>query len=200
MGSRWRRPVVLPSALQELTRVQAADNGWGNGEPNLLGVSSLDIGRFQGEHRRVQAWLYDSLNRGMLAERLQTLVVLPALMEDWYFSWALLRQGSRLTDMLTELVLVRSALPPHLPMLYLLANCTHRLCLRGQALWYLHAACDARHVATKPVSVCVCVFAGGVTGRPGQPATGQSVARGTRRARAQGRDNELVTKDARCIL
>jgi hypothetical protein len=88
--------------------VQAADNGWGKAECGLMGVSTLDLSRIQGEHRRVQAWLYDSLNHGLLAQRLQTLVVLKVLLDDWYFPWALLRQESQLTDMLTNLVMVCS--------------------------------------------------------------------------------------------
>jgi RUN domain len=54
----------------------------------------------------VQAWLYASLNASVLAQRLQTLSVLKVLLADWYFPWALLRQEDRLTDFLTELVMV----------------------------------------------------------------------------------------------
>ena len=89
--------------------MQAADDGWGHGEPNLLGVNALDLSRVSGDQRKVQAWLYASLNASALAQRLQTLVVLKVVLSDWYFPWALLRQEDKLTDMLTELVKVRPA-------------------------------------------------------------------------------------------
>lgn len=86
--------------------LQAADSGWAKGESNLLGFNSLDFSSIPGEVRRVQAWLHDSLNRGSLAHRLQTLILLKPLLEDWYFPWALLRQDAQLAELLTELVKV----------------------------------------------------------------------------------------------
>jgi hypothetical protein len=38
--------------------LQGADDGWGNGEPRLLGVNSLDLSRIQGDQRRVQVRIY----------------------------------------------------------------------------------------------------------------------------------------------
>ena len=58
----------------------------------------------------MQAWLHDSLTRGALAHRLQTLVLLKPLLEDWYFPWALLRQDAQLAELLTELVKARRGL------------------------------------------------------------------------------------------
>ena len=88
-------------------RLQAADSGWGHGEKDLIGMNALDLSRVPGEQRRTQAWLYASLNGSCLAQRLQTLVALRKVLDDWYFPWALLRQEDRLTDFLTELVKVR---------------------------------------------------------------------------------------------
>lgn len=61
--------------------------------------------------RRVQAWLYASLNGGVLAARLQALMLMEDLLSDWYFPWALLRTDGALQDVLVELVKV---LPPPL--------------------------------------------------------------------------------------
>lgn len=56
--------------------------------------------------RRVQAWLYASLNAGVLAARLQSLMLMDDLLNDWYFPWALLRTDGALQDVLVELVKV----------------------------------------------------------------------------------------------
>jgi hypothetical protein len=87
--------------------MQAADSGWNKGQAGMLGFSELDFSHIQGEFRRVQAWLYDSINRGQFARRLQTLILMKSVLEDWYFPWALLRQETQLTDLLTELLKVR---------------------------------------------------------------------------------------------
>jgi hypothetical protein len=87
--------------------VQAADQGWSNnGQIGAIGVSHLlEMPGLQGG-RRVQAWLYDSLNKGLLAGRIQALMLMSELLEDWYFSWALLRTEGSLQDVLIELVKV----------------------------------------------------------------------------------------------
>ena len=56
--------------------------------------------------RKVQAWLYDGLNKGLLAGRIQALMLMSGLLEDWYFSWGLLRTEGSLQDVLMELVKV----------------------------------------------------------------------------------------------
>lgn len=70
-----------------------------------MGVSQLDLTGMQ-VGRRVQAWLYDSLNKGLLAGRIQALMLMSDLLEDWYFSWGLLRTEGSLQDVLMELVKV----------------------------------------------------------------------------------------------
>ena len=87
--------------------LQAADQGWSdNSQVGAIGVSQLDLTGMQGG-RRVQAWLYDSLNKGLLAGRIQALMLMSDLLEDWYFSWALLRTEGSLQDVLMELVKVQ---------------------------------------------------------------------------------------------
>lgn len=86
--------------------VQAADQGWSSSEQvGALGVSELELAGLQGG-RKVQAWLYDSLNKGLLAGRIQALMLMSDLLEDWYFSWGLLRTEGSLQDVLMELVKV----------------------------------------------------------------------------------------------
>lgn len=86
--------------------MQAADQGWSSGEQvGALGISELDLSGLQGG-RKVQAWLYDGLNKGLLAGRIQSLMLMSGLLEDWYFSWGLLRTEGSLQDVLIELVKV----------------------------------------------------------------------------------------------
>jgi hypothetical protein len=92
--------------------MQAADQGWDKGQTGGMGLAQVPLAGVQGA-RRVQAWLYDSLNKGLLAGRIQALMLMNDLLEDWYFSWALLRTEGALQDVLMELV---------------------KVCLRGRAL------------------------------------------------------------------
>lgn len=89
--------------------MQAADQGWGSngGQVGALGIAQLEVTGLTGG-RKVQGWLYDSLNKGLLAGRIQALMLMSELLEDWYFSWGLLRTEGSLQDVLMELVKVRS--------------------------------------------------------------------------------------------
>lgn len=87
-------------------RVQAADHGWSKiAPPGCMGLADVPLSGLAGS-RRVQAWLYGSLNAGVLAARLQSLMLMDDLLGDWYFPWALLRTDGALQDVLVELVKV----------------------------------------------------------------------------------------------
>jgi hypothetical protein len=85
--------------------VQAADQGWNGGESGELGLSDVKMTGITGT-TRVQAWVYDSVNKGKLAPRIQKLMSMSKLLDDWYFPWALLRVEGILDDVLVELVKV----------------------------------------------------------------------------------------------
>jgi hypothetical protein len=94
-----------------LDGLQAGDQGWSdNGQVGALGSTQLELTGMQ-TGRKVQAWLYDSLNKGLLAGRIQALMLMTDLLEDWYFSWALLRTEGALQDVLMELVKVSYSHP-----------------------------------------------------------------------------------------
>jgi hypothetical protein len=100
--------------LYGIALVQAADSGWNRGQAGMLGFDELDLSRINGEFRKVQAWLFDSLNKGSLARRLQTLILMKSVLQDWYFPWALLRQETQLTDLLAEVLKVSQSPRPRI--------------------------------------------------------------------------------------
>lgn len=100
----WKRQVPEFSSAG----VQAAERGW-RSEPgtNLGAVDVEEMKQISSHEHKLQAWLYSSLNQGLLAKRLTQLLSLSFLQEDWLFPWAVIRRPGALDELLTELVKVR---------------------------------------------------------------------------------------------
>eukprot|EP00892_Ulva_mutabilis_P004718 jgi/Ulvmu1/2618/UM014_0069.1 len=110
-SSQWAQNLMMQARSNHPTAfdvIQAADQGWSQlAPPGCMGLADVPLTGLSGT-RRVQAWLYSSLNAGTLAARLQSLMLMQDLLHDWYFPWALLRTDNGLHDVLLELVKIES--------------------------------------------------------------------------------------------
>ena len=101
-----RRP-DHPSPELRRRPTQAAEHGWRDAAPAAINAASIEaLTDAASPERRTQAWLFQGLSAGSLAQQLAALLASDALLEDWFFPWAALRQADTTALLVEELVLV----------------------------------------------------------------------------------------------
>lgn len=110
-GTRWVQNIassVRHSSPSPFAMLQAAEQGWNAAPPVDLGIAAISFKDISSNEHKLQAWLFDSFNRGLIGQRLTLLLAQKSLLNDWLYPWAVLLQDSLFADLIAELVKIDS--------------------------------------------------------------------------------------------